>query len=271
MPIHVKIETITPKIADEMLERNHKNRYLSDDRAKLYAEAMTEGEWQENGETVKFTEDGELIDGQHRLKAVVLSKTQQRMLVVRGLKYEHIQTIDIGRKRSNADMLEINGYKNKLNLAAAVGICLDFYSGQYIQKKKQKSPTRILKYIKANPRIALIVNNTVKYAHNTKLRSMISTSLLAALYHQFSMVSKTKADLFWDDFINAQKLNATSPPRVLREKLSAMARNIHRARGEGWRREIISYATQAFNAYVNGKSLTQLKYDPAQPIHIKRH
>lgn len=274
MSMSAKIETITPNIAQDMLEKSAKNRFLSDQMSQYYASTMSDGEWQENGETIKFADyksEEKLIDGQHRLRAIVISKTTQRMLVVRGLHEKNIQTIDIGKKRSNAGMLEINGYKNKLNLAAAASICLDFHTGEFRQKKIRKTPTAILNYVEKNNRLALIVNNDIRYFMDKKIRSIITTSLFCALHHQFSIVNRAEADLFIDDFLKTDNQDKRSAAKVFRDKLTVMARNVQRERGNAWRREIIAYAAHAFNAYIDGKKMDRLpEYDAAKPVFIHR-
>lgn len=268
----VDIELITPKIAGELLEQNTNNRYLSEDRAKQYADDMNSGEWKENSATIGIAKNGVLTDGQTRLRAIELSGKSQKMIVVRGLEEDSIQTTDIGKKRTNGDMLEINGYKNKTNLSSAASICLDFSGGEYFPKKSVRTPTKILNYVKKNPRLYLILNNHMRLQSNKKVRAMISVSLLTALHHQLAIAHKSEADLFIDSFLNGEGLSVTDPAKVFRERLQKLSRHIHRERGHLWRREIVYYGTECFNAFVAGKKMnTELKFDPAKPpAKIKR-
>lgn len=106
------IETITPAIAAEWLKANRSNRPLSKDIAAGYAEAMREGEWLLNGESIKFDWDGRLVDGQHRLAGVVKAGIRCEFCVIRGLDPEVFKTLDTGKKRSVGDVLSIKGVKN---------------------------------------------------------------------------------------------------------------------------------------------------------------
>lgn len=67
------LETITPKIAAEYLTRNTSNRNRRPTRIQQYARDMGSGNWPVTGESIKFSETGDLLDGQHRLVACVLS------------------------------------------------------------------------------------------------------------------------------------------------------------------------------------------------------
>lgn len=84
--IQAKLEKITPAIAESYLQHNTNNyRAISHTRVKTYAEDMRNGCWQVNGEAIEFAEDGTLLNGQHRLKAIIDSGATVQILVVRGV------------------------------------------------------------------------------------------------------------------------------------------------------------------------------------------
>src|SRR6185503_5365241 len=86
-----------------------------------YATDMEAGDWDFNGETVKFSKEGFLLDGQHRLKAIIDSGTTQTLIVVYGLDMKSQATIDRNIVRKFSDTLRME-YKepNHLALAALV-------------------------------------------------------------------------------------------------------------------------------------------------------
>lgn len=118
--LHYSTELITPQMAQEMLSHNTTNRAASKRHVDFYADIMKSGEWELNGEAIKFAKDGSLLDGQHRLMAVVESDTPVLFLVVRGLDKEVFKTLDTGKKRSDCDVFSIAGVKNYTCLAAIV-------------------------------------------------------------------------------------------------------------------------------------------------------
>ena len=70
---HIKV-VITPKVAERMLQHNNNNRTLKSKTAAAYARDMENGLWRENDpNALIFSNEGELVDGQHRLKAVLIS------------------------------------------------------------------------------------------------------------------------------------------------------------------------------------------------------
>jgi hypothetical protein len=92
--------TITPKMAITMLEESKKsggrNRNLRDRAVTRYADDMIAGRWQDNGQPIVFNGSAMILDGQHRLHAIVKSGIPQRTLVVRGVEGDAMLTIDTG-------------------------------------------------------------------------------------------------------------------------------------------------------------------------------
>ncbi|KAF7277615.1 hypothetical protein GWI33_002970, partial [Rhynchophorus ferrugineus] len=83
--IAAQVETITPDLARQYLAFNTHNRNVRSYRVKGYAADMRDGRWTLNGEAIKFSADGTLLDGQHRLQAVIEADVAVQMLVVRGV------------------------------------------------------------------------------------------------------------------------------------------------------------------------------------------
>lgn len=63
----MEIVKITPDMAEKWLGRNPRNRHVRQRDVVRYAQSMLAGEWLVTGEAIKFSFDGNLIDGQHRL------------------------------------------------------------------------------------------------------------------------------------------------------------------------------------------------------------
>jgi hypothetical protein len=98
---------ITPEVAADMLSRNIGNRLLRPRVVKAYATDMTAGQWRLTHEAIAVTAAGQLLNGQHRLHAVVQSgRTQTFWVAV----YETSETamdlpIDCGARRNTSDIL----------------------------------------------------------------------------------------------------------------------------------------------------------------------
>lgn len=107
--MEIKEIVITPEIAHDMLNYNTCNRPLSRNTVAKYARMMKQGEWYLSHQAIAFAEDENgkqiLVDGQHRLAAVVQSGTTIKTTVI----YHAIQTpyIDTVRNRTFIDNLNI--------------------------------------------------------------------------------------------------------------------------------------------------------------------
>jgi len=107
---------IAPDLALEWLEQtNTNNRKVSQKHVDRLARDMTEGKWVLTHSGIAFGPDGTLLDGQHRLWAIVESGVSVEMFVWRNVEPEAMMTIDCGKTRSMADILNIAGENGEIN------------------------------------------------------------------------------------------------------------------------------------------------------------
>lgn len=157
--LDVKLETITPKQASAYLKLNlENNRTISKRWVGNIALLMEKGQWDLNGETIKFSidENGQevLIDGQHRLMAIVQYGKPFNQLVVRGLPVDTFKTIDSGRKRQAHDVLKIMGHSQTTLLAAAARILTKYKADPFFYNLDRSVPTPdILQTLKEHPKL----------------------------------------------------------------------------------------------------------------------
>ena len=108
MKTTTQIETITPQIAAEYLTHNvANNRTLRRELVEMLACDMANGAFKCTHQGIAFDDKGNLIDGQHRLNAVLLAQVPVQMMVTRGLQTDAINIIDKGAARSLHDTMAI--------------------------------------------------------------------------------------------------------------------------------------------------------------------
>lgn len=96
---------ITPEIAAEMLATNENNRDLRKSVVDSLAFVMKQGRFELSPQGIAFDKDGKLIDGQHRLSAIVESHVPYVMMrVTLGCDREVYAVLDIGKNRNIADV-----------------------------------------------------------------------------------------------------------------------------------------------------------------------
>lgn len=95
--------TVTPEMAQTMIK--HVNyRRLSPRRVNSYSRVMSEEGWGLSQPLI-FNDSGELIDGQHRLHAVIRTGKPQKFVFLSGIPSESISSIDSGQPRTGAQVL----------------------------------------------------------------------------------------------------------------------------------------------------------------------
>lgn len=122
---------ISPEIAGRWLENNFRNRPLQPDVVQAYARDMRAGVWVATHQGVAFNDRDELIDGQHRLHAVVAAGLTVRMMVtfglpakIEGTEMTTMDCVDRGRTRAVADQLKIQHGMKAGSIIAAVSASL---------------------------------------------------------------------------------------------------------------------------------------------------
>lgn len=121
--MEMKKEFIDAGVARRYLQRvrPEDQRRLSSATVKKYTTAMLKEKFDGlNGETIKFDTNNSLIDGQHRLHAIVKADVTIPMLVLRGVHNSAKSTLDCGQKRSKADILKYAGFDMCTNAVAGV-------------------------------------------------------------------------------------------------------------------------------------------------------
>ncbi|MEY2341424.1 hypothetical protein AB4090_04855 [Acidithiobacillus sp. IBUN Pt1247-S3] len=103
----IKCRTIlvTPEVAGNLLEYNVDNRKIRNTSVKNLSRSMRNGEWIYTHQGIAVDKNGILIDGQHRLKAVLKSGVSVPMLLFENVDPRAFNVIDQGERRSPYDVL----------------------------------------------------------------------------------------------------------------------------------------------------------------------
>lgn len=133
----VSTEVIDLHTAKMYLKNQSANRNVTPARVADYTKRMQRGEWG-IGQPIIFDSSGSLIDGQHRLLAVIKSGTSQVFTVIRGLPPESKALMDMGQSRSVAQIAQISGL-NGTSLNKKFAIVKSMLFGQSLKFKNKKA------------------------------------------------------------------------------------------------------------------------------------
>lgn len=102
-PLQAMVMLVTPELAKRWLEKNHpNNRPVAFKRVEAFANDMRANAWKLTHQPICFDGEGRLIDGQHRLEAVVMSGATVQMFVVHNAAGSYHDPIDRTGPRSVA-------------------------------------------------------------------------------------------------------------------------------------------------------------------------
>jgi hypothetical protein len=103
------VEWITPEEAEAYLTHVHPNqRVVRPRKAAQYAEIMRRGDWVLSPDGISFDTEGRLIQGCHRLSAVILFGGPVLFTVTRNVSQEAFHVLDQGVKRQSYEALGVN-------------------------------------------------------------------------------------------------------------------------------------------------------------------
>lgn len=259
------VRTITPSDAKRLLENNTLNRNINERLVSAMARDMANGSWVFNGESIKISNTGRLLDGQHRLSACVRAGIPFETVVIEGLPESAMDTVDAGRKRTAGDVLKMHGYNNNNNLAAAARTILDYEDHGLrpaIANSSAYSNSEILAFIDKNPEVTDICKRATQF--NSVTGGLMTPSTAALVYYMFTRVDRTAADRFFDLLQTGAGLDELNPILKLRNYLIAI-RTVHAGR-RITNFKVTVLAMKCWNKWRTGQPIVSLRFSENEQI-----
>lgn len=259
----MKIEKVlvTPEIAAKWLANNTQNRKVNQHRVTRYANEMANGRWcEDTGEMIKIAIDNTLIDGQHRLLAVIKSKSNINMHICSEMKNEVFPFIDTNKVRNASDVLSIEGVKNATNKAAFIQ---SYHQYMVVNSNAMKLSTdnnltanQVLSFYRQNKDF---VDNTIREATNyyNKFQRVLDFGLVSFFTGVLCKFDERLGSSFMREL--CEGVDVTNDViiilrnRLITEKLSTRKSN---------KSVIRALIIKAWNAYYLGKTLRVIKFNP---------
>lgn len=162
-PPRAELVKVSPDVARRWLGKNTHNRHVRAKHVQRLARDMATGNWLVTGESIKFNGDGSLLDGQHRLLAVIESEATVDMFVIRGLPSAAQDVMDTGAKRQCSDALHLNGFSHSSLLAAGIRLAINWQGGYFNHAHQggiePVTNSEVLAFAEANPDIVILAAN----------------------------------------------------------------------------------------------------------------
>lgn len=208
------IEQITPEQAERYLSNNTDiNRRRSEHKVERYARFMTAGEWILTPEPIAFDENCMLIEGQHRLAAVVKSGLAQSFWVIRGCSKDAFLKIG-GGGRNSSDTFTIL-YKQRKGEAPSHATHVTAIATAMLRRISEKGGTEerdsiaevaLLRYERIHNYISLLGLNRTNPGFNTPLAAAFVNASLYYGDSQIEPLAKMYGDEMWPSINHPLKM-----------------------------------------------------------------
>lgn len=262
----VALETITPDKAQKYLASNTNNRDIRPRTVAGYARDMKSGEWSVNGEAILFSEDDRLIDGQHRLSAIVKAGVPIVSLVVRGISAPDAQeTVDRQAKRTLSDAMRFRGMRNCATYGAAANLILPAIRNGRLTTNADYRPTQkealaFVERYQDELAAGVVVADRIK-----KEGGFLIPALAASLYVLMAAEDEADATEFFTMLATGVNLGPGNPILALRRRL-IQNRDSGNARNNLSRTFVSAITVKAWNAWRRGETVQTLKWLDSEPF-----
>ena len=191
IPVTISMEWIDEERAQELLKHQYgKQRSKYKANIDRFVDAMNADEWVEALCFPLFLDvDGELLDGQHRLTALVRTGSAMNFLVVSGLPKDAFTYIDQNKTRTLADALSIDGVTNHKLMVPTLKLLYSLHAGHY------KAPRHevLLRFV--HDYAPLVEAIKFAQAHTKKILMKVhEIATLYFLYQQYVKFLNTEQD-----------------------------------------------------------------------------
>lgn len=249
-PLDVSVQDVTPKLAERWLGKNDRNRHIRQRSVDSYARDMENGQWRLTGEAIKFSRTGRLLDGQHRLLAVVQSGRTVQMVVVKGLEDKVQEVIDSGAARTVGDALRMRGEGLYSSLAAAARLALLYEIGSIDSSNVRLTHSEVLEFVDRNTDLRAAVEQAVSYRNHID----VPVSVLSLAVWRLNRVDPDDAFLFISQLAEKTDLKAGDAILALHNRLTEVRRNSRIMA----RADYLSLIFRAWNRWRAGEKIANL-------------
>jgi hypothetical protein len=224
-----KNEIVSPKMAEKMLDGNTDNRRVRDRTVQFYAIQMQTGKWKSGtAEPIKLSTTGRVIDGQHRLLAVIKSKTPTEFTIAYDVDESVFDVLDTGRNRSGSDVFKVKGIKNDTILPAIISQYMQLKDGRHRFKEKLCTNNVLLEeYLSREIFWQGAANKTAGWYLN--FAKILAPSMIGGLFALFYDINESTADEFMTQLCTGYNIKnktvAALRNRLMQDKLSTLKMN----------------------------------------------
>lgn len=253
--VHVELTTVTPKQARQWLARNIENqRQLRQRKVDQYARDMVAGHWLMTGDTVKITTGSQLIDGQHRLAAVIQADIPVQMLVAYDVSPDVMPVVDAGVPRSFTDALATRGTRERMLLGSVVRRIWHWERGNYLAMGGGMDVPSNAELLERYDKDPAAFDTAAQRGADAARAHLGIGSAAGSAFFLFSAIDHERAHQFFDQYLSGANLGARNPILALRNRIVRLGIDDPHMRG----REQLALFVRAWNAWREDRMLDRI-------------
>jgi hypothetical protein len=269
--VSLRVVWVTPEWASWVLaEHNTRNREMKPSIVVQLAGAIRAGSWAVNGEPIIFSEEGVLLDGQHRLQAVVTSGVAVPCVAIFGVEQCHFASLDGTPGRKTRDILTIprdgvDREQNTRNLAAALSWLHRWECGSINAHGGMKTLTNneVIPLLDRHPGI----RSSITAVNGRCSSGKHPAALFATLHYLFGKSNPAKRDEFFVQVLDRLNVRPGSVTAVLNRWLDnyVEGQNGQGIRGRSYTVPVAATVIKAWNIFLHGLPAPKVfKYSPEE-------
>lgn len=257
--LQMAVIEITPDMAKYWLDVMGKNRTMTRSTMDKYASDIMNSAWTLNHQGIAFDCNRKLIDGQHRLHAIINTGISVKAPVFVN---SVAQGIDVHRPRSIHDEIRISGEAEwmKGKSAATAAFMMNFMKTKNYSRGQTFSASAVLDFAAKNEEALTLTQELFRASRKGITQAAVRGVVASASYH-------VERDIL-DDFVAKLYSGIVDGPHEssvirLREYLISASRG----NGERERYSTGRRTCRALKAFVNGESLKAL-HEPKDMLYL---
>lgn len=253
-----EIVDISPDEARRLLTSNAGNRRLDPGTVERYAGAMRRGEWKLSHQGVAVDRDGVLLDGQHRLAAIVKAGVNVRMTVARHVDRAAFSVLDTGKRRGAGDTLRLAGAPDPLHLSAALRYLRLYQTipdSSWSSGQARLTNDQILQLHEDHPRMGGCVRRARAVSTNT---GIITSACATAIYLASCVCPDLDDEPWFRGIITGANLDIGDPRLAFRTFFANTRAAAGKRRVDA--REHVAIYIKAWNAWASGQKVKLLAF-----------
>jgi len=209
---------LTPEVATLWLEHRWQGNYRKLDQrhiARLVRD-IASGAYEVTNESLGFSWDGLLIDGQHRLHAIVEAGKAVLMRIVTNLDPDCVKNIDGGKSRNTTDLLRARGVKYA---SLSGSVARNLMLRELGVRSTRISPAQIWNWIDGNNELLRACGHGTSLYNQSDLQIIRPLTLAMLSYLAIPKLhSESHLDAFIVPIVTGSGLTKGSPQHVLRRR-----------------------------------------------------